>query len=128
MASQLKPNSTTTEINRFLAQVKIPNFWIHPKLVEFNDAKNRQMKKTLLYNKHIKEGLPEDAAQTMSEELSDSNTISHGLRTFTQKDSVLMLARLENRDLQQKLDSHVMLVFLKEKKVSNLFFFMFVKY
>jgi hypothetical protein len=36
-----------------------------------------------------------------------------------------MLARLEEKDLEQKLSSeaitHVMLVFLKEKKVSNLF-------
>jgi hypothetical protein len=36
-----------------------------------------------------------------------------------------MLARLEEKDLKQKLSSeattHVMLVFLKEKKVSNLF-------
>jgi hypothetical protein len=36
-----------------------------------------------------------------------------------------MLAGLEEKDLEQKLSSeattHVMLVFLKEKKVSNLF-------
>jgi hypothetical protein len=41
MAFNLKPNATTAEINEFLAQVRIPNFRIHPRLVEFNDTKDR---------------------------------------------------------------------------------------
>jgi hypothetical protein len=125
MASKLKPNATTAEINEFLAQVRIPNFRIHPRLVEFNDTKDRQRKITLLRNKLIAEGLPEDAAQTQSEELADADTLSVGIKSLTQKGSVLMLAGLEEKDLEQKLSSeattHVMLVFLKEKKVSNLF-------
>jgi hypothetical protein len=125
MASKLKPNATTAEINEFLAQVRIPNFRIHPRLVEFNNTKDRQRKITLLCNKLIAKGLPEDAAQTQSEELANADTLSVGIKLLTQKGSVLMLARLEEKDLEQKLSSeattHVMLVFLKEKKVSNLF-------
>jgi hypothetical protein len=75
MASKLKPNTTTAEINEFLAQVCIPNFCIHLRLVEFNDAKNQQRKMTLLYNKLIAKGLPKDVAQSQSEELVDANTI-----------------------------------------------------
>jgi hypothetical protein len=126
MASKLKPNATTTEINEFLARVRIPNFRIHPKLVEFNDAKDRQRKITLLRNKLIGEGLPKDVAQTQSEELVDADTLSVGIKSLTQKGSMLMLAGLEEKDLEQKLSSeattYVMLAFLKEKKVSNLFY------
>jgi hypothetical protein len=125
MASKLKPNATTAEINEFLAQVCISNFRIHPRLVEFNNTKDRQCKITFLCNKLIAKSLPEDVAQTQSEELADANTLSVGIKSLTQKGSVLMLARLEEKDLEQKLSSeattHVMLVFLKEKKVSNLF-------
>jgi hypothetical protein len=126
MASKLKPNATTAEINEFLAQVCIPNFRIHPRLVEFNNAKDRERKTTLLRNKLIAKGLPEDAAQTQSEELADADTLSVGIKSLTQKGSVLMLARLEEKDLRQKLsaeaNTHVMLVFLKEKKVINLLY------
>ena len=125
MASKLKPNATTAEINEFLVQVCIPNFRIYPSLVEFNATKDRQRKITLLRNKLIAEGLPEDAAQTQSEELADADTLSDSIKSLTQKGSVLMLAGLEEKDLEQKLSSeattHVMLVFLKKKKVSNLF-------
>jgi hypothetical protein len=125
MASKLKPNDSTATINEFLAQVRIPNFRIHPKLVEFNDAKDRQRKITLLRNKLIAEGLPEDAARNQSEELADADTLSVGITSLTQKGSVLMLAGLEQKDFKQELSSeeattHVMLVFLKERKVSNL--------
>jgi hypothetical protein len=125
MASPLKPNATTAEINEFLAQVRIPNFRVHPRLVEFNDAKDRQRKITLLRNKLIAEGLPEDAAQSQSEELADADTLSVGIISLTQKGSVLMLAGLEHKDIHQELSSeeattHVMLVFLKERRVSNL--------
>ena len=123
MALKLKPNDSTATINEFLAQVRIPNFRIHPKLVEFNDAKDRQRKITQLRNKLVAEGLPEDAAQTQSEELADADILSVGIRSLTQKGSVLMLAGLEEKDLEQNLSSsdattHVMLVFLKERKVS----------
>jgi hypothetical protein len=125
MASKLKPNATTANINEFLGQVSIPNFRIHPRLVEFNDANDRQRKITLLRNKLIAKGLPEDAAQTQSEELADADTLSVGIKSLKQSGSVLMLAGLEEKDLQQRLSAeattHVMLVFLKEKKVSNLF-------
>jgi hypothetical protein len=125
MASKLKPNDSTATINEFLTQVRIPNFRIHPKLVEFNDAKDRQRKITLLRNKLIAEGLPEDAAQSQSEELADADTISVGIRSLTQKGSVLMLAGLEQKDFGlglslEEATTHVMLVFLKERKVSNL--------
>jgi hypothetical protein len=125
MASKLKPNDSTATINEFLAQVRIPNFHIHSKLVEFNDAKDRQRKITLLCNKLISEGLPEDAAQSQSEELADADTLSVGIKSLTQKGSVLMLAGLERKNLWQELSSeeattHVMLVFLKERKVGNL--------
>jgi hypothetical protein len=124
MASKLKPNATTAKINEFLAQLRIPNFCIHPRLVEFNNAKDRQRKITLLRNKLIAKGLPENAAQTQSEELADANTLSVGVKSLTQKGLVLMLAGLEEKDLEQQLsaeaNTHVMLVFLKEKKVSNL--------
>jgi hypothetical protein len=125
MASKLKPNATTAEINEFLAQVCIPNFCIHLRLVEFNDAKDQERKTTLLWNKLIAKGLPKDAAQTQSKELADADTLSVGIKSLTQKGLVLMLAGLEEKDLEQKLpaeaNTHVMLVFLKEKKVSNLF-------
>ena len=116
---------STAKINEFLAQVRIPNFRIHPKLVEFNDAKDQQRKITLLRNKLIAKGLPKDAAQSQSEELVDANTLSVGIKSLTQKGLVLMLARLEQKDLEQSFlleeaTTHVMLVFLKERKVSNL--------
>jgi hypothetical protein len=132
MNSQLRPNATTTEINGFLAKVCISNYQIHPRLVEFNDVKDRQRKITLLYNKFVAQGLPENAAQTQSEELADSDTLSVGIKSLTQKGSVLMLAGLEEKDLEQSLSpdatTHVMLVFLKERKVSNLFYSIFIKY
>jgi hypothetical protein len=62
IASPLKPNATTAEINEFLTQVHIPNFRVHLRLVEFNDAKDQQRKITLLCNKLIAKGLPKDAA------------------------------------------------------------------
>jgi hypothetical protein len=62
MASKLKPNATIAQINEFLAQVRIPNFHIHLKLVEFNNVKDQQRKITLLYNKLIAKGFPKDAA------------------------------------------------------------------
>jgi hypothetical protein len=125
MASSLKPNATIAKINEFLAQVCIPNFRVHPRLVEFNDAKDRQRKITQLHNKLIAEGLPKDAAQSQSEELVDADTLSVGIKSLTQKGLVLMLAGLEQKDFGLGLSSeeattHVMLVFLKERKVSNL--------
>ena len=64
MTSKLKPNDSTATINKFLAQVHIPNFHIHLKLVEFNNTKDQQHKITFFYNKLIAEGLPKDAAQS----------------------------------------------------------------
>jgi pyruvate carboxylase len=126
MASKLKPNATTAQINEFLDQLRIPNFRIHPRLVEFNNSNDRQRKITLLCNKLIVEGLPKAAAQAQSEELADADTISVGIKSLKQTGSVLMLAGLEEKDLQQQLpaeaSTHVMLVFLKEKKVSILFY------
>jgi hypothetical protein len=125
MASTLKPNTTTANINEFLSQVCIPNFYIHSKLVEFNDTNNQQRKIILLCNKLITKRLPKDAAQAQSKELANADTLSVGIKSLKQSGSVLMLAGLEEKDLQQTLPAeattHVMLVFLKEKKVSNLF-------
>lgn len=122
MASKLKPNATTAEINEFLNQIRIPYFRIHPRLVEFNNAQDRNRKITLFRNKLITEGLPEDAAENQSKELLDADTLSVGAKSLTQKGSVLMLAGMEKKDLEQGLSSeeaytHVMLVFLKERKV-----------
>jgi hypothetical protein len=64
MAFKLKPKATTAEINEFLNQVRIPNFCIHLRLVEFNDVKDWQRKITILCNKLIAKGFPKDAAQT----------------------------------------------------------------
>ena len=71
--------------------------------------------------------MPENAAQTQSKELSDANTLFVSIKSLIHKGSVLMLARLKQKDLEQKLSSsdattHIMLVFLKERKVSNLFY------
>ena len=55
----------------------------------------------------------------------DANVLSIGIKLLTQKGSILMLARQEEKDLEQKLSleaiSYVMLVFLKERKASNRF-------
>ena len=61
----------------------------------------------------------------------NANTLSVGITLLTQKGLVLMLARLDEKDLQQNLSSldsttHVMLVFLKERKVSILFYSIFI--
>jgi pyruvate carboxylase len=130
MASKLKPNATIAEINKFLSQLRISNFYVHPRLVEFNDSNDRQRKIILLCNKLIAKGLPKAVAQAQSEELADADTISVGIKSLKQTGSVLMLAGLEEKDLQQRLpaeaSTHVMLVFLKEKKVSILFTFIFI--
>jgi len=80
----------------------------------------------LLCNKLIVKGLPKAAAQAQSKELADANTISVSIKSLKQTSLVLMLAKLEEKDLQQQLLAealtHVMLVFLKEKKVSILFY------
>jgi hypothetical protein len=67
--------------------------------VEFNDTNDRQRKITLLCNKLIAKGLPEDAAQAQSEELADASTLSVGIKSLKQSGLVLMLARLEEKDL-----------------------------
>jgi hypothetical protein len=68
--------------------------------VEFNDTKDQQRKITLLCNKLIAKGLLEDVAQTQSKELADADTLSVGIKSLTQKGSVLMLAGLEEKDLE----------------------------
>ena len=95
MALKLKPNDSIATINEFLTQVRISNFHIHLKLVEFNDIKDQQHKITLFYNKLIAKGLSKDVAQSQSKELVDTNTISVSIRSLTQKGLVLMLGRLE---------------------------------
>jgi hypothetical protein len=67
--------------------------------VEFNDANDRQRKITLLCNKLISKGLPKDAAQAQSEELANANTLSVGIKSLKQSGLVLMLAKLEEKDL-----------------------------
>ena len=95
MALKLKPNDSIATINEFLAQVCIPNFHIHPKLVEFNDIKDRQRKITFFHNKLIAKGLPKDIAQSQSEELINTNTLSVSIKSLTQKGLVLILVGLE---------------------------------
>src|SRR5579871_1265731 len=91
MASKLKPNATTTQINEFLAQVRIPKFRIHLRLVEFNNAKDQQRKVTLYYNKLIAKGHLEDVAQCESEAFANANVLSVSIKSLTQKGSILML-------------------------------------
>jgi hypothetical protein len=67
--------------------------------VEFNDAKDQQRKITLFCNKLIAKGLPKDVAQSQSEELIDANTLLVSIISLTQKELVLMLARLEHKDI-----------------------------
>jgi hypothetical protein len=92
---KLKPNDSTATINEFLTLVRIPNFCIHLKLVEFNNAKDQQRKITFFCNKLIAKGLLKDAAQSQSEELVDADTLLVGIKSLTQKGLVLMLAGLE---------------------------------
>ena len=62
MASKLKPNATIADINEFLVKSVFPTSVFILRLVEFNDANDRQRKITLLCNKLIAKGLPKDAA------------------------------------------------------------------
>jgi hypothetical protein len=80
MASKLKLNAIIAKIDEFLVQVRISNFCIHLKLVEFSDAKDRQCKITLC-NKLIAKGLLKNVAQTQSEELADANALSISIKS-----------------------------------------------
>ena len=124
MAYRLKPSSSTIEINEFLAQVHIPNWVIHKKLVEFNDAKDKDRKITLLRNKLISEGLPEDAAINQSNEIADGDLVQNGIKSMKQSGSILMVCGIDQKDLAQvktleDATKHVQLMFLKDRKVNN---------
>ena len=54
LSFQNNPNATTQDINKFLSQIQIPGWRVHPKLVEFNDPADRDRKASLLYNKYKK--------------------------------------------------------------------------
>jgi hypothetical protein len=115
-----------TEINAFLVQLNICGFRVYPRVVEFNDAKDRDRKMTLLRNKLISESLDEVAARGQSGELGKSDTISVGIKSLRQSGSILMLAGLDEKDLEQELATndqvtHYMLLFLKDRKVSTKF-------
>jgi len=123
MAVLLKPSSTTSEINWFLNQLSIPNWRVHPRVVEFNNAKDRNKKMTLLHNKLVHEGLPIDAAQSQVNELKEADILSIGIKSLKQSGSVLMLCGDWEKDLEQAKSSeeavkHIVLLFLKDQKVS----------
>jgi hypothetical protein len=75
----------------------------------------------------VTKGLLKDVAQNQSKELINANTLSLSIKLLIQKGFILILARLEKKDLKQSFsiqdtNIYIMLVFLKEKKVSNLFY------
>ncbi len=128
MASRLRPNASTAQINEFLEQLRIPGWVVHPKLVEFNNAKDQERKITLLCNKLVEEGFPEDAAINQSKELADADIIQVGIQSMRQSGSILMVCGIDEKDLEQTKSSeestrHVQLVFLKEKKVNLISYF-----
>jgi len=59
--------------------LRIPGWVVYSKLVEFNNAKDQECKITLLRNKLVEEGLPEDAAINQSKELADADIIQVGI-------------------------------------------------
>jgi hypothetical protein len=125
MVARLSPNATTTQINKFLAQLRISSWRVHPRIVEFNNALDRNKKITQLYNKLVNEGLPQAAAESQANELKEADVLSVGIKSLAQAGSILMCCGDWEKDLQQEKSSdeaikHVVLVFLKYKKVNSL--------
>ena len=80
----------------------------------------------LLYNKLLREGLPEEAAQSQVDELKDADVLSGSIKSLKQGGLVLMLCGDWEKDLEQAKSSeealkHIVLAFLKDQKVSASF-------
>jgi hypothetical protein len=119
----LQPNATITDINSFLSKISIPGWKVHPKIVEFNNARDRQKKIALLHSKLEKVGAANHVIQNQTKELYDADILPNAIKSLKQSGSVLMLCGDWERDLQQSKSPneqlrHVVLVFLKEKTVS----------
>ena len=132
LSFQNHPNATTQDINKFLSQMQIPGWRVHPKLVEFNDPADRDRKASLLYNKYKKtaskpgSGLEwEDVKETVElvlEDLKQADIISSGVHSMRQSGSIAMICGDWERDLAQELGpeeniDHIVLVFLKNRQV-----------
>ena len=132
LSFQNHPNATTQDINKFLSQIQIPGWRVHPKLVEFNDPADRDRKASLLYNKYKKTaskpdpGLEwEDVKETVElvlEDVKQADIISSGVHSMRQSGSIAMICGDWERDLAQELGpeeniDHIVLVFLKNRQV-----------
>ena len=120
----LKPSTPASDINLFLSNINILGWRVYPKIVEFNDATYRQTTIALLHSKLKKAGVDELVIQNQVEELCARDILSNSIKSLWQSGSILMLGRDWERDLQQTKAPnnqlrHVVLVFLKEKKVRS---------
>ncbi|KFY68777.1 hypothetical protein V496_00802 [Pseudogymnoascus sp. VKM F-4515 (FW-2607)] len=107
-------------INTFLTQISSqpwPQQWkLHPALVQFNDAKDKERKGVICFNQ-LKETLTEEQAQAEVDDFLKADTISSGLRSLKQSGSILVLSGYADKDLQhkEKPKDHVVLLFLKNR-------------
>ena len=120
----LKPSAPVSDINLFLSNINIPGWRVHPRIVEFNNDADRQKRITLLGSQLEKAGVDELVIQNQIEELCAADILSNGIKSLRQSGSILMLGGDWERDLQQTKAPndqlrHVVLVFLKEKKVRS---------
>jgi hypothetical protein len=120
----LKPSASVSDINLFLSNINILGWRVHARIVEFNNNADRQKRITLLSSQLEKAGADELVIQNQIEELRAADILSNGIKSLRQSGSILMLSGDWERDLQQTKAPndqlrHVVLVFLKEKKVSS---------
>ena len=101
--------------------------------MEFNDPADRVRKASILYNKYKKAALDaqledtpelEETIQLVVEDLKLADVISNGALSMRQAGSIAMICGDWERDLAQALGpednlQHVVLVFLKNRQVSN---------
>jgi len=135
LSFQNHPNATTQDINKFLSQIQIPGWRVHPKLVEFNDPADRDRKVSLLYNKYKKavSKAPElqweeveETVELVLDDLKQADIISSGVLSMRQSGSIAMICGDWERDLTHKLGpeentDHVVLIFLKNRQVRILY-------
>ena len=132
LSFQNNPNATTQDINKFLSQIQIPGWRVHPKLVEFNDPADRDRKASLLYNKYKKKVSEPDSeleweevketVELVLEDLKQADIVSRGVLSMRQSGSIVMVSGDWERDLAQELGpeeniAHVVLIFLKNRQV-----------
>ena len=136
LSFQNHPNATTQDINKFLSQIQIPGWRVHPKLVEFNDPADRDRKASLLYNKYKKKVSEPDSeleweevketVELVLDDLKQADIISNGVLSMRQSGSIAMICGDWERDLTHKLGpeentDHVVLIFLKNRQVRILY-------